>query len=695
MFGFQSFAAVSLSLALAACDVGGPGIEPLEDRVVAVGEEVIIEVQGTTHEGRELTYQLTSNHPRLGDRVTLAARPDGTGVFRWTPAAYDVGTWVFDFTARDDEGAATESMTIEVRSAIGANTIPLFQRPVGAGTAVDMTRSECIEVDVLASDQDSLSVTFAEEEPRIPGGELVQQGDLAAMWRWCPSPEQRERTDRYLLTLSADDGDNPVAIKRYQIILREQDKGSCDGVEPLVEHLAEDRTSVNDLEVEARVFDETGLRAAPLLYYSTTAPADPPELRSMIQLNMELASGDYKDGRWKATIPNPVASAAPGSRQTLYYLVVAEDNDGLGVCNHVATARFEMAVSSPGGDGELGLCSGCTADNQCGGPDDHCLRVGVEGAAFCMAGCAGDGDCPEGYLCSAAELESIDGARGRQCVPESETCLPAAGACSNDSMEPNDSQEQAQPLEPGESGDLALCPVGAFGGEDDWYRIELAEEGTLEVTLDGAALPDMDLDLVDESGQLVSLTWETGSADRLSACLPAGTYFVRAFSYFAGENRYSLVWSADPGACAEEDDWWAICWDDVAEEDDGADAARWVDLDEALYRDAGNQICSGDDDWYELYLYEGEVLHATLGFELAGPGQDLDFHVHDAGGADLTPCSVEDPWGCSDNGQSSGAGEAIEFTAAAEGTHYLVVRGWAEAENAYDLCASLSDTACP
>jgi len=679
---------------LAGCSVGGPSIDPIEDQVVAVGDDVLLELHASSPQGRELAYSFTSNNPRLGDRATLSPRPDGSGLFRWHPTALDIGSWVFDFTAEDDGGSATESVQIEVRSAIGANTIPLFQRPVGAGTAVDLTRSECIEVAIEASDQDSLDLTFAEEEPIIEGGELLQDGDMSAVWRWCPTAEQVELRDRYLLTLSADDGDNPKAIKRYQIILREGDKDSCEGLDPLVEHTAEDRTTVNDVEVEARVFDETGLRVAPLVYYSNAPPADPPRLRDMTQLNMTLVSGDQKDGHWKAIIPNPVAKAAPGSQQTIYYLVVAEDNDGIGDCNHITTARYQMTVASPGGDGGLDLCSACNSDNQCGGAGDNCLRVGVEGAAFCMKGCAGDAECPAGTTCSTAELESVDGARGRQCVPESETCLETAAGCENDALEYNDSRVAAQPIAAGTMRDLALCPVGDFGGEDDWYRIELPVEGTVELAVDGAADPDIDLDLVDQSGALVSLTWDEGSRDRLGACVPAGTYFVRAFSYFAGENRYALSWSAAPGACAEEDDWWTTCRDDAAEEDDGAGAARWTDLNQEVVRSQGNQICSGDDDWYQVYLYDGEVLHATLAFAVDGPGQDLDFHVV-RDGTDLTPCSVDDPSGCSDNGQSGGAGEAIEFTAAAEGTYYLVVRGWDGAENAYDLCASLSSTACP
>jgi hypothetical protein len=102
MSSFHSFnlAAVSLLLAAAAAcsSETGPAVEPLEDRVVAVGEELLIEVHGTSLGGRKLSYAFTSNHPRLGDRATLAARPDGAGVFRWVPTALDIGTWVFDFS---------------------------------------------------------------------------------------------------------------------------------------------------------------------------------------------------------------------------------------------------------------------------------------------------------------------------------------------------------------------------------------------------------------------------------------------------------------------------------------------------------------------------------------------------------------------------------------------------------------------
>ena len=58
---------------------------------------------------------------------------------------------------------------------------------------------------MVVTDQDSTEVTFAEEEPKIEGGMLLQDSEFEATWRWCPTAEQVRAQDRYLLTLSADD----------------------------------------------------------------------------------------------------------------------------------------------------------------------------------------------------------------------------------------------------------------------------------------------------------------------------------------------------------------------------------------------------------------------------------------------------------------------------------------------------------
>ena len=77
---FRHFGIVALCAA--GCSVGGPAIDPIEDQVVAVGDDVLIEVHASSPEGRDLAYSFTSNNPRLGDRATIAPRPDGSGGLR-------------------------------------------------------------------------------------------------------------------------------------------------------------------------------------------------------------------------------------------------------------------------------------------------------------------------------------------------------------------------------------------------------------------------------------------------------------------------------------------------------------------------------------------------------------------------------------------------------------------------------------
>src|SRR5690606_16839705 len=330
-------AAALAALGLAACGGSGPTLDPIDDQVVAVGSQLVIELRASSPSGGQIRYDFSSNAPEMAG-ATITRRPDGTGLFTWTPTARDVGRWVLDFSAADNGGKTTESVSVEVRSAIGNSSLPLFRRPLGAGTAMNMEPGACIEITLLATDQDSTEVVFREEEPRIEGATLFQESEFEAIWRWCPTEEQAKAQDRYLLTVSADDGESPKAIKRYQIILREPRGRTCGGDPPLLAHTAEDRATVNPLAIRVDVSDDSGLKAAPLIYYSTTQPSDPPDLASMTQLNMALSRGDTRAGTWVAELPNPVAGGAPGTQQTIYYVLVAEDNDDSGgKCDHLIT----------------------------------------------------------------------------------------------------------------------------------------------------------------------------------------------------------------------------------------------------------------------------------------------------------------------------------------------------------------------
>src|SRR5690606_27237605 len=145
----------------------------------------------------------------------------------------------------------------------------------------------------------------------------------------------------------------------------------------VIRHTATDIETVNGIVIEANVSDDVGIKGAVNLYYSEQRPSDPPDLGSMILLPMELESGTAIDGDWKATIPNPLADAPAGTETSLFYVIVADDNDDKGgKCDHSSIRSFEMQVINAGGTGGLGLCEPCTTDRQCGGDDDLCLSLG-------------------------------------------------------------------------------------------------------------------------------------------------------------------------------------------------------------------------------------------------------------------------------------------------------------------------------
>ena len=672
-----------------ACGGGeGPSIEDVPDKLVGVGQELVIEIKATDPDGDDLDYGVSSDVPGLDAGALITRTAAQTGLFRWRPRAADVGVWHFDFTASDGDHTATLPVTIEVRSAIGDATTPVFRQPLGTGTTLDLGLRACLDLDIVIEDQDSVAVTLTQEEPVIEGATLDQTTGLAGTWRWCPSREQIDAEERYTLTLGADDGDNPKTIKNYLVVLRRRPQQNCPGAAPVISHTAMNASTLVDLTLDATITDDQGLKGPPLLYYATTPPAMPLNLGAMQQTTMLLISGDLRNGVWAADVPNPVASMPQGTSRTLYYVIVAgDDDDAVGSCDHEtlapATGAYQMTVTNPGGSGNLGVCESCSADVQCGDADDNCVMVGQ--SRHCLSSCAGPADCPSGYTCSTTALTSVDGAVARQCVPSSGSCA-AGPTCTDDAYEDNDSRAQAQtrpPLAPG-SIDVTSCPLADGSNDDeDWYRLEITADATVTLTLAGQEVSDLDLGLYDATGtRLASATGAT-SMETISHCLTPGTYYARVYAWGAGtENHYRLTYARTAGACA------TACVDDAHEPDDNAVQARVVTG--TVYTSTANQICPGDDDWYEVLMFDGDPLTVDLTFTQASAAQDLDIHLYDEAGTDLTPCAPGMSSTCQlDNGQSADADEHFTFTAPAACaslcTYYVVVRGWGNASNAYDI----------
>jgi hypothetical protein len=303
--------ALSLLATLVACGGGAaPVLDSIDDQIVAVGADLTLTLRATDPDGDALSYSFRSDVPDLGERATIATTPAGTGLFRWRPLAADVGTWHFDFVASDGDHDTTVTVTIQVKSAVGDQTTPVFRQPLGSGTTLDLAVRQCLDLDVVVEDQDSPEVALTEEDPLIEGATLEVTSGLAAVWHWCPSREQIDAEDRYTLTLGADDGDNPKVPKNYLIVLRRPGQTNCPGTAPVVTHTPADESTVVDLTLDATITDDIGLKQPPLLYYSTTAPASPPDLAAMAQTTMVLISGTMQNGVWAADVPNPVADPA-------------------------------------------------------------------------------------------------------------------------------------------------------------------------------------------------------------------------------------------------------------------------------------------------------------------------------------------------------------------------------------------------
>jgi len=686
----------ALSLALLSCAAGSrkPKFDLIANQVGVVGSEVEIVLRASDADGDKLVFDYeVSGLPDLKKRPkkpTLQEFGD-TAVFRWTPLSSDVGVYDFDFTVSDGTTRVHEVIKVEIKAAAGNTTAPVFRSPSGSGNTLDLGQMRCLKMSVVVEDSDSPEVTIDAAAPLVEGVRVTQELPLSATLDWCPSDEQIAAQDRYTILLKADDHTNAPTMKPFLVVLRKPPRMGCPGTAPGIEHTPPGpQTTRANLKVTAHVTDDIGLKSSPLLYWSLTQPADPIDFSTLQQIEMMRTSGDTLDGNYEAEIPNPVASEMGGATRTIYYLIVAQDSDdSSGDCDHVAQAPASGSFTLPvtaGGSATVGYCMACTDDIQCGGTN-LCGRVGTAGMSYCLADCEMGQACPMGAACSAMPVMGTLGSR-KQCVPTSGSCDPdpPPPACMDDALEPNDTpmtigSAMASDLRPG-TYNLMLCPAGMSTNNDDWFRLNITQETqvTARIEFDArAGMVDLDMKLTDSAGAVVRKSEGTGPSESITQCVrQPGLYFLEVYGYMPPTTSpYSLTLTRQPGTC---------CLDDALEPND--DHFQAVSTSSALlsgpYRTMG-KVCPDNGDFFAVPVFRGNVLTIDLAFTQTTSAQDLDIHVYDKDGVtDLTPCPPVASCMMS-NGQGATAPERMTWTAPADGTYFVVVKGYGNASNDYAL----------
>ncbi|MEM6291727.1 MAG: Ig-like domain-containing protein [Myxococcota bacterium] len=545
-------------VALGACkdDAGGaPSVLPPSPLNVSVGDTVEATVLASDPDGDVLTYSVSApGVPDLMNTASIVPAADGTGgAFSFTPVASQVGTHIFDFTVSDGSNEVTVSTTVEVLGGVGSGSAPVFKRPLSQGTVLDLVESSCASFDIEVEDPDSSSVTLGQQAPVIVGSELASTGGLTATWSWCPTREQKDASDQWPLTLTANDGDNATVEKEFVIVLRKPSGEGCPGEFPAVQHDVADFNTVLDLQIDATVSDDMGLSGQPVVLYSFEDPGNPVQFELLSNVaTMELVDGDPRSGSWRASIPNPTANEPEGSTARLWYIIQASDDDDVdGDCDHRTDSppigAYSVMITNSGGSGGAALCESCSADVQCGSDGDHCLADG-SGGSTCGRAC--DDDCPDGYTCAPESTTSVDGATGRQCVPLAGSCDGGSGGmCEDDFAEDDDNPEQGSMLPPIDTGEYSaiLCP-----DDEDWWLFQLDAEAVITATLSGPSNEDLDLGLTNEDGGLIDQSTGADSDETIvSSCQPAGSYFLRVYDGLPldGSSDYDLQLEIDTAAC--------------------------------------------------------------------------------------------------------------------------------------------------
>ena len=631
--------AVALALlcgGLVACDAGNnraPTLLPLADQVPKVNVPTEIAVFAEDRDGDSLTFSfaLTPEPPSLtqsqSGHPNIARINAGQAVFLWTPGIADAGpddqmAYELTFTVKDGNGGkASESVQIRVVNE-GLGPVGLvFMEPPGAGMAVDLSQTPCIQnlaVSVKADLVQDADVELRLGDPVPSGATLTPDGNgKTKTLAWCPSDADLDSSLSHTLVFEARrvNDDQPVT-KRFLVRFKRNAGANCPGSPPTIDHTSPGQQSGPlNYSVVATIVDDVGFKSLPILAFTTDAVDRAGPVDTSGWQVVEMTEG--ANGQYTAAIPN--LNLADGERATISYVITATDNDDPDGthCDHSVESPLYQFDAVGGGQASgqtYGDCAPCVADAQCGGDNDNC--VPLLGEHFCAHAC--EGGCGAGTAC--VQLTSIDGVTAFQCVPQDANC---GQICTADAFEANGGNNDvpvATPVTPGTYADLTICDrdVDVFS-----VPVEAMQSVTVSIDFENA-VGDLDLFMaLPGDGDEFPYQSANGNLDQervTEPCVPEGGMAnVVVTGYQDARNRYTLTIETGPGDCNQ------VCADDRFDaQPPGNDIIDDFTLVETFpYSQNGLVICRQNPDFFGFDARAGEVVRAGIAFSHQAGDLDL------------------------------------------------------------------------
>lgn len=648
-----------------------PELARVGDRIVAVGDQLVIVLEATDVDNDALTYSVFGTLPE-GAKFDKTFRR-----FEWTPTVAG-GVTLLSFVVSDGEAFDRETVRVEVVTEGEAH--PPKLQPIGAQTVV---AEKAFELQLVATDPDGQPLTYG-FSGTVPGKPKLDEDSGLFTW----TPAAKVIGDTFRVTFTVSDG-GLSATEEVDLIVTDGTTGGTTPVPPVFADVSAQEATVGEalnftLSATDANPDDTlvfaifnGAPAGATLngpdFSWTPAAADASTgweiifsvtdgvftTYGTVSVNVGAASvGQCTDDPDE---PNESIDEAtlitPGTieRSLCDSDLVPLDDDFYAV-ELLAGDSLEVTLTFEHSEGDLDLMLMTAAEEVLaaseGLTDTEALSWTTEAAATLYIFVGGVN---QPAFASAYSLTVAVDSNGSACV--------------DDDLEPNDDIVDAKPL-PASSQQLEICP-----GNKDYFTTQLGCGQDVTVTMDTMGTGDLDFALY-PAGSTTSVASgatenavEVGTAEDLAA---AGTYSVVVVGYPAatGSGSYTLSVEATGG-----------CADDSLAGSDASGAFELLESDGSL--DELRLCCA--NDWFVISVPAGDTLIVDVGSAAGSVGVT----IRDDGGAQL---ASEPP---------AAGGQILELNPAPGGNVFVEVTGvsgsqyglsWLTEASSTDPCDALS---CP